>query len=207
MLSLNRGTGSLTFTTIAALPNLLEAGDVLVINNTRVFPARLIGRRVPSGGVVECLLIGRVGGERWEALVHPGQKLKPGAQMVFEGTHLLRGEVLDRRFHGRRLVRLWTDAGVTVDEAVDAIGHVPLPPYIKRDDCDAIATAINDLRTVARIDCGARLACISRPRSLPPARLVVWTSLKSLHVGYGTFQPVRAPMWKITGLSRNATDR
>ena len=113
LLFLNRATGALAHSTIAALPDLLAAGDVLVINNTRVFPARLIGRRVPSGGEVEWLLIGRVEGDHWEALVHPGQKLKPGAQVVFEGARTLRGEILERRFHGRRLVRLWTDDGGT----------------------------------------------------------------------------------------------
>ena len=89
MLSLNRTTGVITHTTVAALPEFLESGDVLVVNNTRVFPARLIGRRVPSGGAVECLLIGPVdadGTDQWEALVHPGQKLKPGAHVVFEGA-------------------------------------------------------------------------------------------------------------------------
>src|SRR2546426_1643438 len=94
---------------IADLPELLRDGDLLVVNNTRVFPARLLGRRVPSGGVVECLLIGRLGSdwgqtsvrpqsdsEPWEALMHPGQKLRPGAQVVFEGTTTLRADVLER---------------------------------------------------------------------------------------------------------------
>ena len=115
LLFLDRDSGSLTHTAVAALPDLLRAGDLLVVNDTRVFPARLLGRRVPSGGAVECLLIGpdsvpepvtmRVGAsdrQLWEALVHPGQKLKPGARVVFEGIHTLHGEVLERRFFGRR---------------------------------------------------------------------------------------------------------
>ena len=68
--------------------------------------------------------------------MHPGQKLKPGARVVFEGIHTIHGEILERRFFGRRLIRLWTEDGSPVDEAVDAIGHMPLPPYIKRDDRD-----------------------------------------------------------------------
>jgi S-adenosylmethionine:tRNA ribosyltransferase-isomerase len=168
LLVLNRDPESITHTRVRALPDLLRAGDLVVVNNTRVFPARLLGHRVPSGGAVECLLVrpasdehpkdtrqrpvvdpveigsqpGRnpvtVGspsdGVLWEALVHPGQKLKPGARVVFEGIHALHGEILERRFFGRRVVRLWTDDGSTVDEAVDAVGHVPLPPYIKRAD-------------------------------------------------------------------------
>src|SRR5512132_3786872 len=98
LLHLDRGTGSLTHTTVAALPERLRAGDLVVVNNTRVFPARLLGRRVPSGGAVECLLMWRQGSkgsdpnahdvgpsgsdpELWEALMHPGQKLRPGAQV------------------------------------------------------------------------------------------------------------------------------
>src|SRR6266516_2908041 len=122
LMHLDRAAGSLTHTTVSALPGLLRAGDVVVVNNTRVFPARLIGRRVPSGGAVECLLTGRVEDDTWEALVHPGQKLKPGAQVVFDGVYTLHGEILERRFHGRRLVRFWTEGGIPVDEAVDVIG-------------------------------------------------------------------------------------
>src|SRR5580693_8684936 len=95
LLYLDRASGSVTHTHIAALPDLLRPGDLVVVNNTRVFPARLIGRRVPSGGAVECLLIGvrrgsdphpdpRLSPALWEALVHPGQKLKPGARLLFE---------------------------------------------------------------------------------------------------------------------------
>ena len=128
LLSLDRRSGSTVHTRVAALPGLLRAGDLVVVNNTRVFPARLIGRRVPSGGAVECLLIRRLGSDGrpgsdprltpasltrtvWEALMHPGQKLKPGAAVIFDGTHTMHGEVLDRRFHGRRVVRLWTEDG------------------------------------------------------------------------------------------------
>src|SRR4051812_26371893 len=110
LLVLDRGTGALTHTRVTALPDLLHAGDLVVVNNTRVFPARLLGRRVPSGGAVECLLVTPVDDEAgarsrsdpvlWEALVHPGQKLKPGARVIFDGVHTLHGEILERRFFG-----------------------------------------------------------------------------------------------------------
>src|SRR5215471_7515203 len=131
LLYLPRTTGPIVHSTIAALPSHLQAGDLLVVNNTRVFPARLLGHRVPSGGAVECLLVTRltdvVSGfsrtnqygvsafkrteteELWEALVHPGQKLKPGSELVFEGAVTVHGEILDQRFFGRRTIRLWTD--------------------------------------------------------------------------------------------------
>ena len=141
LLRLDRLTGTITDSLITALPECLRPGDVLVVNNTRVFPARLLGRRTPSGGTVECLLIEKVpsasgsdSDQRWEALMHPGQKLKPGSQVVFEGPIPLHAEVLERRFYGRRVIRLWTDGSAPVDRAIDLAGHMPLPPYIKRPD-------------------------------------------------------------------------
>src|SRR3954463_11389277 len=91
-----RHTGPIVHTDIAALPDLLAPRDLLVVNNTRVFPARLLGRRVPSGGAVECLLIRRLDAEAadadmWEALMHPGQKLKPGARVAFERARTIHG--------------------------------------------------------------------------------------------------------------------
>ena len=212
LLVLDRDRGSLRHTHVRALPDLLRAGDLLVVNDTRVFPARLLGRRVPSGGAVECLLVARVGTdpngvrrvsdpppdprltpELWEALVHPGQKLKPGARVVFEGIHTLHGEVLERRFFGRRLVRLWTEDGTTVDAAVDAIGHVPLPPYIKRDDRlddrDRYQTVFAQARgSIAAPTAGLHF---NQPLVAALAARGVETAAITLHVGYGTFQPVR----------------
>ena len=102
-----------TDASIADLPSFLSAGDVMVVNDTKVFPARLLGRRLPGGGAVECMLIGRLDpadDALWDALVHPGQKLREGSRMIF-GTppHELHGEVLARRFHGRRTIRLWSE--------------------------------------------------------------------------------------------------
>ena len=135
LLVLRRDSGVLQDASVADLPALLTPGDLLVVNNTRVMAARLLGRRDPSGGAVECLLLRRLEEDVWEALVHPGQKLKPGARMRFEGTAgVLHGEVLERLFFGRRTVRLRAEAGTDVDALVDAIGHVPLPPYIRRPD-------------------------------------------------------------------------
>src|SRR2546428_9492565 len=134
LLCLRRDTGAISHTSVTKFPERLDEGDLLVVNNTRVFPARLLGRRVPSGGAVECLLIARLDCDTWGALMHPGQKLRAGSLVAFEWLKNLHSEVLERRFHGRRVIRLWTDDRSDVDEGVDAIGHVPLPPYIKRSD-------------------------------------------------------------------------
>jgi S-adenosylmethionine:tRNA ribosyltransferase-isomerase len=197
LLHLDRGTGRLAHTTVHALPALLRADDVIVVNNTRVFPARLIGHRVPSGGAVECLLIRRVDDQHWEALMHPGQKLKPGAELLFEGgsgERRIHAHVLERRFYGRRLVRLWTGDGGSLDEAIDAIGHVPLPPYIKRedrgDDRERYQTVFARARgSVAAPTAGLHFnAALVRALEARGVQIVEIT----LHVGYGTFQPVRA---------------
>ncbi len=191
--------GTIEHRSVADLSDFLREGDVLVLNNTRVFPARLLGRRVPSGGAVECLLIGRAGsGQRgneevWEALMHPGQRLGPGAKVVFEGARAIHGEVLERRFHGRRLIRLSTADASALDDAVDAIGHVPLPPYIRRsdlpDDRDRYQTVFARQRgSVAAPTAGLHL---TRELLTALARQGVTVVEITLHVGYGTFQPVR----------------
>jgi S-adenosylmethionine:tRNA ribosyltransferase-isomerase len=190
--------GPLVHTVVSALPDLLAAGDLLVVNNTRVFPARLLGHRVPSGGAVECLLVGRLesasaDAELWEALMHPGQKLKPGARVVFEGGHRIHGEVIDRRFHGRRAIRLWTEDGSSVRDAVDAIGHVPLPPYIKREDRAADRERYQTVFARERGSVAAPTAGLHFDDHLLERLHArgVETAEITLHVGYGTFQPVR----------------
>jgi S-adenosylmethionine:tRNA ribosyltransferase-isomerase len=195
LLVLERASGTVVaHATAADLPGFLRAGDLLVLNDTRVIPARLLGRRDPSGGAVECLLVRRLDGDRWEALVHPGQKLRPGSRMIFPGEGVtLRGEVLERHFHGRRTVRLWSDEGEDADRVVDAIGHVPLPPYIHRPDEHADRERYQTVYARVRGSVAAptaglhltpRLLSALSGRGVEQARL-------TLHVGYGTFKPVR----------------
>jgi S-adenosylmethionine:tRNA ribosyltransferase-isomerase len=203
LLLVDRAAGSWTEGTVADLPRLLSRGDVIVANDTRVFPARLIGRRDPSGGAVECLLLERLAGDEWLALVHPGQKLKPGARMVFEDPGRAPGvaiyvEVLDRMFFGRRRVMLTvrtTDPAhpIDVDRAVDALGHVPLPPYIHRADDDADRERYQTVFANERGSIAAPTAGLHFDRPLIEALGDVgvhWTTV-TLHVGYGTFKPVR----------------
>jgi S-adenosylmethionine:tRNA ribosyltransferase-isomerase len=195
LLVLPRDAGPVTHTRFDALADYLRAGDLLVLNNTRVFPARLIGTRVPSGGAVECLLIGPAGGDLWEALVHPGQKLKPGARMLFARRGVeLHGEVLDRHFYGRRTIRLRTEYEGGVQAAVDAIGHVPLPPYIKRED------RVEDLERYQTVYARERGSVAAPTAGLhftddmlhELVRRGIERAEITLHVGYGTFRPVRA---------------
>lgn len=222
LLVLDRATGACTHDAIANLAACLRTGDLLVVNNTRVFAARLLGHRVPSGGAVECLLIGRVSAEattigdrrsavrgrtdsapsaerrspsaEWDALVHPGQKLKPGARVRFEGpAGVLMAEMLERRYFGRRTIRLWSESGGDVDALVDALGHMPLPPYIKRadtlDDRERYQTVYAKTRgSIAAPTAGLHFtpALLDELRGRGIERAEI-----TLHVGYGTFKPVR----------------
>lgn len=196
LLAIDRSRGVIEHGLFAGLPSLLRAGDLLVVNDTRVFPARLLGVRLPGGGAAECFLI-RPGDapDTWIALVHPGQRLREGSRMIFEtGGRRLNAEVLGRHFHGRRTVRLWTDDGSTVRETIDAIGHVPLPPYIKRGDAPSDRDRYQTVYARARGSIAAPTAGLHfTPAILDSlsAKGVERVSI-TLHVGYGTFQPIRA---------------
>ncbi len=189
------------------LPGLLREGDLLVFNNTRVFPARLLGRRrgtraQPIGrhnparreylsGEVEMLLTRRESQEIWQALVRPGRRIRTGEVAVF-GDGELEAEVLGRAEYGVRRIRLRVQSG-SVEEAIDRIGHVPLPPYIRRPD-EAHDRA--RYQTVYAKAWGAAAAPTAglhfTERILRElAERGVETCEITLHVGLGTFQPVR----------------
>jgi S-adenosylmethionine:tRNA ribosyltransferase-isomerase len=215
LLVLNRATGEVTHASVRDLPRFLRAGDVLVANDTRVFPARLLGRRVPSGGAVECLLLAREtpslqpptsslqppasshqspSSQVWSALMHPGQKLKPGAIVRFDhAAGVLLAEVLERRFGGRRRVRLWSESGHDIDALVDAMGHVPLPPYIRRGDTPEDRERYQTVFASRRGSIAAPTAGLHFDQPLLRAidAAGVQRATVTLHVGYGTFKPVR----------------
>lgn len=206
LLVLDRATGAIEHTHVRELPRFVAAGDLLAVNDTRVFPARLLGHRVPSGGAVECLLLARERGESveeqvWQALMHPGQKLKPGARVRFDRTRepdqaprgVLMAEVLERLFFGRRRIRLWVEGDGTIDDLVDALGHVPLPPYIHRADTSSDRERYQTVYASARGSVAAPTAGLHFDRALLGALRSsgVGEVAITLHVGYGTFKPVR----------------
>ena len=139
--------------------------------------------------------------------MHPGQKLGVGAEVVFDGSTRptidpapkgrrwarIHGRVLERRFHGRRVIELWTEDGSSLDEAVDAIGHVPLPPYIKRIDRPEDRERYQTVFARARGSVAAPTAGLHLSEDLVRALAErdVEIAEITLHVGYGTFQPVR----------------
>ena len=194
LLVLERSNGRLRHQRVADLPRLLAPGDLFVINDTRVFPARLLGRRCPNGGAVECLLMNRLNDEHWDALVYPSQKLRVGAVLMFEQDGFrLCAEVLEYRSSGRRTIKLWTEDGSSVDAAVDQLGHMPLPPYVKRPDETVDRERYQTVYAKVRGSVAAPTAGLHLTDSILKqlqARDIEVRRL-TLHVGYGTFKPIR----------------
>ena len=199
LLVVRRSTESWEAAATGQLARFLDPGDLVVANDTRVFAARLLGRRDPSGGAVECLLLSPEPDGTWQALVHPGQKLKPGARLLLEDAARapgvrVRAEILDRRYFGRRLLRFEVEGAASLDAAVDAIGHVPLPPYIHRPDTAADRDRYQTVFARARGSVAAPTAGLhfdDAALSSLAAAGIGWATI-TLHVGYGTFKPVRA---------------
>lgn len=147
MLVLDRQSGLAEDRVFADFPNLLRGDELLVCNNARVIPARLFGKRAgvhsePASkstahehlqGRVEVLLAKRLGADTWEALVRPGRRLPVGERIIF-GQGELDGEILERGELGRRTIQFRSTVAAEVDALLESLGHVPLPPYIERDD-------------------------------------------------------------------------
>lgn len=182
---------------VASLPTLFARGDLMVVNDTRVFPARLVGRRDPSGGGVECFLLSRLENDDWDALVSPGQKLGVGARAIFDDDVrapgiTLRMEIISRGERGRRVVRF--DAGSAgVTAAIDALGHVPLPPYIRRADTAEDRERYQTVYARVRGSVAAPTAGLHFDEPLLAALGAAGIERAgiTLHVGYGTFKPVK----------------
>jgi len=172
------------------LPSYLRDGDALVLNNTRVFPARLIGERTPSGGRVELLLLEEIWPNIWETRARPARRLGAGARLKFDSE--LFAEVLECREDGVRVLRFECNA---LADTIERIGQTPLPPYIKRDagtleeDRERYQTVYAKNRgAIAAPTAGLHFTDRVLNRiTATGANLVEIT----LHVGYGTFEPVR----------------
>jgi S-adenosylmethionine:tRNA ribosyltransferase-isomerase len=192
MLIVHRASQTWCDSQFASLPDHLRANDVLVLNNTRVFPARLRGERAPSGGTVELLLLREIEPNLWQALTRPARRLQKGARIVF-GTSRLQAQVIEALEGGVRVVRF--DPGHDLNSLIDQIGEPPLPPYIKREQ----GSADGDRERYQTIYASQRGA-IAAPTAGLHFSPEVLARLKeqggqvtqiTLHVGYGTFEPVR----------------
>jgi S-adenosylmethionine:tRNA ribosyltransferase-isomerase len=194
MLILDRAARNWRDQQFAELPSYVSAGDVVVVNNTRVFPARLVGAREPSGGRVELFLTGEREACIWEALARPARRLKPGARVLFGGGRFS-AEVVEVLEEGHRLLRF--DCDEPFEKLLEEFGQTPLPPYIKREGESAATEDRERYQTVYARERGA----IAAPTAGLHFTTEVIEELRArgaqvveltLHVGYGTFEPVRA---------------
>jgi S-adenosylmethionine:tRNA ribosyltransferase-isomerase len=168
------------------LGDLLEPGDLLVLNNTKVIPARLLGQK-RTGAAVELLLLAPLAENRWKALVRPGKKLLPGAKVDF-GDGLLTAEILEKdSATGGRIVQFSYPDDRTFYEVLDAVGHVPLPPYIT--ESQAPADRYQTLWATQPGAVAAPTAGLHFTQELLD-KLPASIAQITLHVGLGTFRPV-----------------
>ena len=188
LLVLDRKTGAVKHKIFSDVIDYLNKGDCLVINNTRVIPARLIGEKEGTGGKVEVLLLKRRANDVWETLVKPGKKLKPGAKITF-GDGRLRAEVLEVVEEGNRLVKFHYEG--IFEEILDSLGEMPLPPYIthKLEDKEMYQTVY------AKFDGSAAAPTAGLHFTKELLNKIEEKGIKissiTLHVGLGTFRPVK----------------
>ena len=189
LLVLDKETGKTSHHIFKEITNYLNPGDCLVINNTKVIPARLIGSRENTGGKVEVLLLKRKENDIWETLVKPGKKARPGMRLDF-GDGLLKAEVLDVVEEGNRLIQFHYEG--IFEEVLDQLGQMPLPPYITHELKDK-----NRYQTVYAKYSGSAAAPTAGLHFTPELLKEIQEkgvdiAEVTLHVGLGTFRPVKA---------------
>ena len=188
LLVLDKKTGDIQHHIFRELVNYLHPGDCLVINDTKVIPARLIGAKEETGAKIEVLLLKRGQNDVWETLVKPGRKAKPGTRISF-GDGLLKGEVIDVVDEVNRLIRFEYEG--IVEEILDRLGQMPLPPYITHQLRDK-----DRYNTVYAAHSGSAAAPTAGLHFTPElleeiGRKGVDIARVTLHVGLGTFRPVK----------------
>ena len=188
LLVLDRKTGDTEDRIFKDVTDYLRKGDCLVLNNTRVIPARLLGVKEDTGSAVEILLLKRLQDREWETIVRPGKKLKPGARAVF-GDGLLKAEVTRIADEGNRIVRFEYEG--IFEEILDSLGEMPLPPYIKhklkvRDRYNTVYAKYDGSAAAPTAGLHFTEELLSRIRERG-----VKTAYVTLHVGLGTFRPVK----------------
>lgn len=189
LLCVDRHSGKLEHKHFYNLPDLLRPGDLLVMNDSKVLPARLIGQKIPHGAAIEFLLLEQTELDVWEILVRPGRKADTGARFEFGGG-LLIGEIVDVLEDGNRLAKFEYDGSFY--DIIEQIGRMPLPPYITE--------ALNDndrYQTVYARELGSAAAPTAGLHFTPElferlGEKGIGTAFVTLHVGLGTFRPVKA---------------
>lgn len=188
LLVINKNTGEYLDKQFTDLKNYLKAGDCLVLNNTKVIPARLLGVKEDTNAAVEVFLLKRKSDNVWECLVKPGKKLRPGARVVF-GDNTLKAEILEVIDDGNRLVRFEFEG--IFEEILDRLGQMPLPPYIthKLEDKNRYQTVYAKYEgSAAAPTAGLHF---TKDYLSEIEKMGVKLAYVTLHVGLGTFRPVK----------------
>lgn len=188
LLVLDRKTGGIEHKTFRDILQYLGRGDCLVLNNTRVMPARLLGEKEGTGAKIEFVLLNKKENDIWEVILKPGRKAKPGARFVFGGG-LLKAEIVDIVEDGNRLVRFEYDG--IFEQILDKVGIMPLPPYItkKLDDKERYQTVYSkDVGSAAAPTAGLHFTVDLLEQLREKGVELVYITL---HVGLGTFRPVK----------------
>lgn len=187
MLVLDRAAGTWEDRLFRDFPSYTREGDCIVLNDSRVFPSRLYGRREHGTGQVEIFLTKQITADTWEALVRPGKKMRTGERVVISGD--LSAEILGRGEFGERVVRL--DPRGDLFEVLERTGHMPLPPYIRRPDTEADRARYQTVFAEHRGSVAAPTAGLHfTPEILAQCKGEI--ARVTLHVGLGTFQPLHS---------------
>jgi S-adenosylmethionine:tRNA ribosyltransferase-isomerase len=188
LLVVDKDTGETSHHTFNEIINYIEPGDCLVLNNTKVIPARLLGQKEETGAAVEILLLKRKEADVWETLVKPGKKLRPGARVTF-GDGILKAEILDIVDEGNRLVKFYYD-GIW-EEVLDRLGEMPLPPYIthKLQDKNMYQTVYAKYEGSAAAPTAGLHFTEELLKKIEDKGVDL--AYVTLHVGLGTFRPVK----------------
>ena len=188
LMVLDRSNGSITHRIFRDLPEYLNPGDVLVVNNSKVLPARLMGIKVPTGAVCEVLLLRQAHGDTWECLARPGRRMQAGTRLTF-GDGTLTAEVEETLPDGNKLVHFNYNTQ-TLYEKLDEFGKMPLPPYITKqleDQSQYQTVYAKELGSAAAPTAGLHFT----PELLDTIRAKGVKIVEvTLHVGLGTFRPV-----------------
>ncbi|HHV97789.1 MAG TPA: tRNA preQ1(34) S-adenosylmethionine ribosyltransferase-isomerase QueA [Clostridiaceae bacterium] len=188
LLLLNRKTGEVTHEIFKNIINYLNENDCLVINDTRVIPARLLGKKENTGGKIEFVLLKSLGNNMWEVILKPGRRARIGSRFVF-GDGLLKAEVIDIIEDGNRIVKFEYEG--IFEQILDKIGIIPLPPYITKqlNDAERYQTVYSEKKgsaaaPTAGLHFTKELLEEIRSKGISIAKI-------TLHIGLGTFRPVK----------------